>query len=104
MLLRVNRDNFLKINQLKIKAFWDVAPCSLVGVDRRFRGAYCLAQMMNAVRTSETSISCNETTRRYIPEGSNLNTRRRENLKSHKINQLISIIVVPVFFAIRTEF
>jgi hypothetical protein len=26
----------------KIRAFWDVAPCSLVGADRRFRGAYCL--------------------------------------------------------------
>jgi hypothetical protein len=23
-------------------AFWDIAPCSLVEVDRRFRGAYCL--------------------------------------------------------------
>jgi hypothetical protein len=22
--------------------FWDIAPCSLVVVDRRFRGAYCL--------------------------------------------------------------
>jgi hypothetical protein len=26
---------------MKIRAFWDVVPCSL-GVDRRFRGAYCL--------------------------------------------------------------
>jgi hypothetical protein len=23
------------------RAFWDVAPCSLVGVDRRFIGVYC---------------------------------------------------------------
>jgi hypothetical protein len=23
-------------------AFWDVAPCILVAVDRRFRGVYCL--------------------------------------------------------------
>jgi hypothetical protein len=23
-------------------AFWDVAPCSLVEVDQRFRGAYCI--------------------------------------------------------------
>jgi len=35
------------------------------------------------VRTSETSVYCNETTRRYISEGSNLHTRRRENLESH---------------------
>jgi hypothetical protein len=23
-------------------AFWDIAPCSLIEVDRRFRGTYCL--------------------------------------------------------------
>jgi hypothetical protein len=39
--------------------------------------------MMEAVRTSETSVYLNETTRRYIPEDSKLHTRRRENLKSH---------------------
>jgi hypothetical protein len=27
---------------MEIRALWDVAPCSLVGLDRRFRGAYCL--------------------------------------------------------------
>jgi hypothetical protein len=27
---------------MKTTAFWDVAPCSLVEVDRRFRGVYCL--------------------------------------------------------------
>jgi len=26
----------------KMTAFWDIVPCSLVGADRRFRGAYCL--------------------------------------------------------------
>jgi hypothetical protein len=26
----------------KMTAFWDIEPCSLVEVDRRFRGAYCL--------------------------------------------------------------
>jgi hypothetical protein len=26
---------------MKTRAFWDIVPCS-VGVDRRFRGAYCL--------------------------------------------------------------
>jgi hypothetical protein len=35
------------------------------------------------VRTSETSVNFNMTTRRYIPEESKLHTRRRENLKSH---------------------
>jgi hypothetical protein len=42
---------------------------------------------MEAVRTSETSVHSNETTRRYIPEDSILHTRRRENLKSHKVGK-----------------
>jgi hypothetical protein len=49
---------------------------SAVEVDRRFRGVYCLHH-----RDVEGS---NETTRRYIPEGSNHHTSRRENLKSHE--------------------
>jgi hypothetical protein len=27
---------------VKMAVFWDAAPCSLIEVDRRFRGAYCL--------------------------------------------------------------
>jgi hypothetical protein len=27
---------------MKMIVFWDVVPCSLVDIDRRFRGAYCL--------------------------------------------------------------
>jgi hypothetical protein len=38
---------------------------------------------MEAVRTSETFLHFNVTTRRYIPEDSKLHTLRRENLKSH---------------------
>jgi hypothetical protein len=40
---------------------------------------------MEAVRTSETSVSFYETARRNIPEGCHLRTRRRENLKSQNI-------------------
>jgi hypothetical protein len=40
---------------MKIKAFWDAALCSLLGADRRFRGAYCLQKalvfILAAVRT-----------------------------------------------------
>jgi hypothetical protein len=39
--------------------------------------------MMEAVRTSETSVNFNETTQNYIPESCNHHTRRHENLKSH---------------------
>jgi hypothetical protein len=59
----------------QFRVFWDIMLCSHVEVDRRFRDAYCLhhqVPMMKAVRTSETSVSFNVTTRRYIPEDSKL--------------------------------
>jgi hypothetical protein len=61
---------------MRIRAFWDISPYSLVGVGLRFIGAYCLHNqghdlMIEAVRTSETSV-CYDITRRYIPKGSNL--------------------------------
>jgi hypothetical protein len=76
----------------KTTAFWDIAPCILVEIDRRFRGAYCLHHqgdessyclMMGAVRISETSVYFNETTWRCIPESCNLHSRRHENFKYH---------------------
>jgi hypothetical protein len=39
--------------------------------------------MMEAERTSETSVNFNVTTLRYIPEDSKLHSHHRENLKSH---------------------
>jgi hypothetical protein len=42
---------------MKFRVFWDVAPIAL---------------MMEAVRTSETSVHSNKTTLRYIPEDSKL--------------------------------
>jgi hypothetical protein len=44
--------------------------------------------MMEAVRTSETSVG-NHFTRQYIPgDISEHHTRRRENLKSHKVGNI----------------
>jgi len=40
--------------------------------------------MMEAARTSETSVDI-QLTQQYIPEDSELHTRRRETLKSHTI-------------------
>jgi hypothetical protein len=40
-----------------------------------------VALMMEAVRTSEMSVSIYLTTRQFIPEESKLHTRRRENLQ-----------------------
>jgi hypothetical protein len=77
---------------MKSRVFWDVAPCSHVELDRRFRGAsftwtvdsyitcypfthdLFIALMMEAVRISETSVHFNVTTRRYIPEDSKFQT------------------------------
>jgi hypothetical protein len=68
---------------MKMTAFWDVAPCSLAEVDPTFERFPISALMMEAVRTSETSVD-NHFTRQYIPEdNSEHHTRRRENLKSH---------------------
>jgi hypothetical protein len=43
--------------------------------------------MMVAARTSETSVDIQLRTWQYIPEDSEVHTRRRENLKSHIIRQ-----------------
>jgi hypothetical protein len=32
---------------MKMRPFWDVAPCSLIEIDRRFRDAYCLHHQGN---------------------------------------------------------
>jgi hypothetical protein len=67
----------LAVTSMKITAFWDTAPCSLVEVNRCFRGEYCLhhasivALTTQAVLTSET-VYFNDTTRRYIAEGVHL--------------------------------
>jgi hypothetical protein len=43
-----------------------------------------IALMMVAARTSETSVDIQFRTWKYIPEDSELHTRRRYNLKCHK--------------------
>jgi hypothetical protein len=40
---------------------------------------------MDAARTSRTSVDIQLRTRQYIPEDSELHTRRRENLKPHNV-------------------
>jgi hypothetical protein len=53
---------------VKMRAFWDMVPCSL-GVDRRFRSAYSIITLM---METETSVYPKVTTRLYIAEGSQL--------------------------------
>jgi hypothetical protein len=52
--------------------FWDVALCSQVELYRHFRDTSYLQVMMEAVSTSETSITFYEISRRNIPEDINL--------------------------------
>jgi hypothetical protein len=78
----------------------NVAPCSLVEVYRRFRGACCLhhqgdeslvALMMEAASTSETSVNFYQTTRCNTPEDSHLHTRSHEKLKSHQLQEMFEV-------------
>jgi hypothetical protein len=65
-----------QLHRLKVTVSWDVAPYSLVEIDR------FIALMMEAVSISEMSINFYQTTLCNIPEYSHFHTRRRENLKS----------------------
>jgi hypothetical protein len=48
-------------------------------------GLIIIALMMKVARAYETSVDIQLRTRQYIPGDSGLQTRRRENLKSHEI-------------------
>jgi hypothetical protein len=50
--------------------------------------------MLVAARTSETSGDIQLRTQQYIPEDSELHTRRRENLKSHSFS--FSFMLCPL--------
>jgi hypothetical protein len=67
-------------------AFCDTAPCSsykLTDVSEVLTVSI-IALIMEAINTSQNLVNFYETTRRNIPERF-IHTRRRENLKSHKI-------------------
>jgi hypothetical protein len=55
---------------MKMHVFWNVAPCSLVETDRRFRCVYCLHHQ----RTSDTTVNFYQATWRNIPEDSHLHS------------------------------
>jgi hypothetical protein len=52
---------------MKFRIFCDALPCSQIDIDRRF-----IRAMMEAARTSETSVDIDLITRQYISEESEL--------------------------------
>jgi hypothetical protein len=67
-----------------IVAFRNVAPCSLVKY-ADVSEILAASAMLEAGRTSETSVNFYQITRCYTPEDTHLHTRRHDNLKSHEI-------------------
>jgi len=65
---------FLTAASMKITAFWDIAPCGLVVVERRFRDAYCLRHLGDLIHRPDDGVST-QTTRRNIPEDSNIHAK-----------------------------
>jgi hypothetical protein len=61
---------------LRHASWWTFTDVSEVPV------AYIVALIMDAGKTSETSVNFYQNARRNNPEDSRLHTRRRENLKS----------------------
>jgi hypothetical protein len=83
---------------MKMRAFCDIAPCSL-RVDWRFRGVYYLHHHGDDSCISYMSVY-SETTWSYIPEGSHLHTRCCEDLKSHILKNVSNkSIMRSVFYA-----
>jgi hypothetical protein len=65
---------------------WVVVPCSLLkltGVSEISAAAIIRAK--EAAGSSETLVNSHQSTWRNNPEDSHLHTRRRENLKSHRL-------------------
>jgi hypothetical protein len=60
-------NSVLTAANIKVRAFCDIAPCSIEEVDRRFY------LMMDAESTSDTSVYFYDITRRSISESSAMN-------------------------------
>jgi hypothetical protein len=119
---RVEAPSF-KASIKKSTIFWDIMPCSLLKVNRRFGrtyrlhlqgrrirqareelclpyaftvlscSAYSSTLKMEAICSSETSVGFQRTTWRYIPEDSTLHIHRCENLKSYRHKEASQRIV-----------
>jgi hypothetical protein len=83
--------------------FWDTAPCSVVEVDGRLRGSYCLHDNGDDGGCTHHCHHFGPLQRDYtalISGGCLRNTRRHENLKPHRIK----IDCTPVLLTIEISF
>jgi hypothetical protein len=77
--------NLLNVDGV-MTAFCDVAPCSPMKVERRFRGAYCLHHQGDG-----SAFYFHRTKRRYISESCHFHTGCREGLKHHLGCEILQI-------------
>jgi hypothetical protein len=73
------QQNFFK----KKAAFWDVVPCSLIEVDQRFKGSYCL-----------WNVGLLQDYKMLYRRKCHLHTHCCENLKSHRISIICNFCVL----------
>jgi hypothetical protein len=103
----VARFQVLMAASIKTRAFWDIAPCSLVGIYGRSRGAYCHHHPEEILERQKMKKKMKFRVfwdiRRYIPEDFKLHTRRRENLKSQIKNSCAGVAVNVVSAKLETN-
>jgi hypothetical protein len=82
----VERFVVLSAASMKMAVFWVVAPCILIEVYRRFRGACCLHHQGES--SSETSVNFYQTTRCNNPKDSHPHGLRRKDRRIDVLRQL----------------
>jgi hypothetical protein len=83
--------------RMRMTLCWNVAPCYVVEIDRRYAGAYCICLSDDGgSNTLETSVSCYETKRRIIPEGCQSSSACRQDGALKYDSKVITIIIIII--------
>jgi hypothetical protein len=95
------RHQVLTALSMKMRDFWDIVLCGLIGVDQRFNVAYCLHHQGNdcpddggsSLCTSKMFVCFYETKWYHIPEDCDFHTCYRKNLISHSTVVLLQNLI-----------